>query len=93
MVYNKSLVVLRKESKNMRPLGWKTLVDQLRFQYGERFDHNSEFKRPHIGNPCIKVFIQSHIKHIVQYTIQATMQIHALSAKQVSKEAPRLTCQ
>ena len=37
--------------------------------------------------------IQSHIKHIVQYTIQATMQIHALSAKQVSKEAPRLTCQ
>ena len=38
-------------------------------------------------------YIQSHIKHIVQYTIQATMQIHALSAKQVSKEAPRLTCQ
>ena len=37
--------------------------------------------------------IHSHIKHIVQYTIQATMQIHALSAKQVSKEAPRLTCQ
>ena len=37
----------------MRPLGWKTLVDQLRFQYGERFDHNSEVKRPHIGNPCI----------------------------------------
>eukprot|EP01048_Picozoa_sp_COSAG05_P017206 COSAG05_NODE_2313_length_3242_cov_13.235762_5_plen_51_part_00 len=49
MVYNKSLVVLLKESKNMRPLGWKTLVDQLRFQYGERFDHNSEFKSPHIG--------------------------------------------
>ena len=42
---------------NMRPLGWKTLVDQLRFQYGERFDHNSEFKRPHIGNPCIKLLI------------------------------------
>ena len=41
----------------MRPLIWKTLVDQLRFQYGERFDHNSEFKRPHIGNPCIKVLI------------------------------------
>ena len=41
----------------MRPLGWKTLVDQLRFQYGERFDHDSEFKRPHIGNPCIKVLI------------------------------------
>ena len=34
-----------------------TSRDQLRFQYGERFDHNSEFKRPHIGNPCIKVLI------------------------------------
>ena len=67
--------------------GGTELVDVLVFRFV--FPLFSAF----VVSAVIAVIIQRHIKHIVQYTIQATMQIHALSAKQVSKEAPRLTCQ
>ena len=54
MVYSKSLEL--KESKY--EASWmEDTIRSIALSIWRKVDHNSEFKRPHIGNPCIKVLI------------------------------------